>query len=181
LTAPLAVEPGSEYGDDGEDVFREFLLVGDWSGVGVGVNNDGRVVLVEDVFDEVKRESAESVPVSDVYSSEPSLESKSEKAPESLSLEVESARDVTEDICVGVGDLEDGELSLEVWCLLTGADPSVHGVDAVRFVHSSFSDSCFVDCFSTMSPRGSSGDVEERLSGSSGTKAFDVSLVGPLL
>eukprot|EP00966_Prymnesium_polylepis_P164567 3804639-Prymnesium_polylepis.1 len=93
-----------------------------------------------------------------MYSSESSLKSKLEEASESLALEVEPACDVAEDSRIGVGDPEDGELSLEVWCLLAGADSSVDDVDAVRLVHSSFSDSCFVGCFSTMSPRGSSGD-----------------------
>ena len=152
LATSLAVESGSEDGDDGEDVFREFLFVGDRRGV--GIDDDGCAVLVEDVFNEIECESTKSVLVGDVDPSESSLEGKLEEVTKALALEVESACDVAEDSCIGVCDSEGGELSLEVGCLLAGTDSSVDDIDAVFLFHMSFKDSCFVFGGGAADPRG---------------------------
>ena len=175
------MEPGSKHSDDGEDVFSEFLLVGDRRGV--GVNDDGCAVLVEDVFDEIECESTESVLVGDVDSSKSSLECESEDASEPLALEVEATCNVTEDSCVRVGDSEAGELSFEIRCLLAGADPSVDDVDALCLVHIALSDSCVAGrgiVVGIGDGRDGRGDVVECLSTPSRAHALDVSFISPL-
>ena len=136
-------------------------------------------MFIEHVLDEVECESTESVSVSDVDPSETSIECELEEASEALALEVESACDVAEDSCIGVGDSEGRELSLEIGSLLAGADAGIDGVDALRLLHRSFRDSCFVDRCDAVGSR-DGGDVEEYLPDAAGLQAFDVAFIGPL-